>query len=289
MIVEVTVAGMISVLFGFAVYLAVARNLKTLNTRRLWESSGFQGRAAAKKLRVGLSFIRLLPTAVSQPLLDGADKDIAKRIVAAGIEDFDIRDYVGLQILAFLGGLWSGSVLVGGWPGFGGGLLLGLGCSRLPGFQIDAKAKVRRLEFARLLPDFIDMLAIGVDAGLSLDRAIHIYSEKFSNAISEVFTQAIEAIEVGEPRRTAFKALIDKTRCESIEWFISAILQSEKLGSPLAGALREYAMQSRERQKELVRELTATAPVKMLFPIAGLILPALMIVILGPAFLQFMQ
>ena len=289
MIIEVAVIGLISVLFGLTAYVATGRYLKNLGVKRLLESSGVEGRVGDKKLRVGLYFIRLLPTTLSQPLVVRADKDIAKRIVAAGIKDFDVRDYVGLQMLAFIGGIWSGLFLVGGWPGLGSGLLLGAGLSRLPGYQIDTKARVRRLEFARLLPDFIDMLAIGVDAGLSLDRAIHIYNEKFSNAISEVFVQAVDAIEVGEPRRAAFKAVIEKTRCDSIEWFVSAILQSEKLGSPLAGTLREYAIQSRGRQKELVRELTAIAPVKMLFPIAGLILPALMIVILGPAFLQFMQ
>ena len=96
-------------------------------------------------------------------------------------------------------------------------------------------------------------------------------------------------IELGRPRRRSFQELADRNQNDGLTWFIASVLQAEKLGSPLAGSLREQAKAGRLRQSELVKELSATAPVKMLFPIAGLILPALLIVIIGPAFLQFMK
>lgn len=156
-------------------------------------------------------------------------------------------------------------------------------------YQRHGKAKLRRASVIETLPDFADMVAIAIDAGLSFDRAAWIYCQKFDNSVSEMFRSAMDEIEIGKARRKVFIETAEKSDIDEVRWFIAALLQTEKLGTSLAEVLRDQAKSGRAHQKEVAQELSATAPVKMLFPIAGLILPSLLIVIIGPAFLHFLK
>ena len=150
------------------------------------------------------------------------------------------------------------------------------------------KAKKEKAIIVSILPDFADMMGIAVDAGLSLDRAVQLYCEKFDNLVGALFSSALKEIALGRSRRQVLIEMAEKSQIDDLRWLVAAVLQSEQLGTPLVKALREQARASRERQKELTEKLSATASVKMLFPIAGLILPSLMIIVMGPAFLRFL-
>ena len=291
MMTELTIMFIIGGLAGIAVY-EIAPFLTALQGRdhgRLLNQP--PGKKSKKPLyAIGALFMTRLPTGWSGFVMRRFGTGSAAKLAAAGMSGIDPAAFVGARAVLGIGGFLAGRSVFGG--GLAGALFSGLAAyasQRLPLLQIDGRAEKRRLAFTRLLPDFIDMLAIGVESGLSLDRGIHLYCDRFDNLLTEVITVALTEIELGRPRRLAFQELADQNQNEDLTWFITSVMQAEKLGAPLARTLKEQAKSSRRRQSELVKELSATAPIKMLFPIAGLILPALFIVILGPAFLQFMH
>ncbi|MDP1808228.1 MAG: type II secretion system F family protein [Actinomycetota bacterium] len=291
MMIELIIAIIIGCLAGMAVYEIVF----VLAARERPDRRLLLDRPPGKKINqplydIGAGFMSGLPAGWSGLMMRWFGTGSTAKLAAAGMGEIDPAALVGARTILGIGGFLAG------WAAFGGGptgvLFSGLtayGSQRWPLRQIAGRAEKRRLDFARLLPDFIDMLAIGVEAGLSLDRGIHLYCDRFDNLLTEVFTVGLTEIELGRPRRLAFQELADRNQNDDLTWFITSVTQAEKLGAPLARTLKEQAKSSRRRQSELVKELSATAPIKMLFPIAGLILPALFIVIMGPAFLRFMH
>lgn len=160
---------------------------------------------------------------------------------------------------------------------------------KLPAILLAAMANARKTEVKKALLDAIDLLAVGVGAGMSIDRAMRIYAERFDNALAEEFRRAFARLDVGKSRREAFSELSERTDVEGLKVLVSSILQAEKLGTPLSMILADLSRDIKERHRQSIREASAKVPVKMLFPLAGLILPALFIVLLGPVALQLFR
>lgn len=291
MILELSVAVIIGCLLGLAVYetALILCAWRRPDRRRLVPPRARESRDD-RLYDLGAWLMSHIPGRWSTWLIRKLGDGLTAKLAAAGMGRVDATSFIGAGIVLAVAGFAAGWLAMGGGSiGLSIGVIAAYGVYRWPRFQIEARSGTRRLEFARLLPDFIDMLAIGVEAGLSLDRGVRLYCERFDNVLAKAFAGAMMEIELGKPRRLCFEELADKNQNDDLTWFIMSVAQAEKLGSPLARALKEQAKAGRERQSELVKELSAVAPIKMLFPIAGLILPALLIVIIGPAFLQFMR
>ncbi len=149
-------------------------------------------------------------------------------------------------------------------------------------------AAERRRSYTRLLPSALDLVSLGIEAGLSFDRSFALYCAQFDNQISDSFQKVLDGIALGKPRRQALEELSQSTGVEALTSCVAAVLRADKLGVQLVQTLRDQADLTRATHSALIGELSAKAPVKMLGPIAGLILPSLLIVIIGPAILQFL-
>ncbi len=291
MIIELAAAGAIALISAAAVFRTVAALLagRARAGSRL-PAAGVRGSGEDHIYALGGRAMDLIPKAWSAWLDEKFGRRVAETLAAADMAAVGPRAFIGTQIILGALGFAAAFPLAGGGVfGLMGGFAAGYGAARGLLFHAEGRGGRRALDFARLLPEFVDLLAIGVEAGLSLDRAIHLYCERFDNALARAFSSALIEMELGKARRQALLELAGKHRNDDLNWFVSSILQAEKLGSPLAQALHEQARAARERQSQLVKEFSATAPVKMLFPIAGLILPALLIMVMGPAFLQFIR
>jgi len=176
--------------------------------------------------------------------------------------------------LGFVSGYLFGSVLL--WFCFS---YLGF---KLPDIWLEQKTKERKEEIEKNLPDLIDFLVIGLEAGLNFDKATKVYTQKFSNLLASELEQFLAQIATGKSRQEALKELADRYQSEEMSLFVNTLRQADKLGTPLATALSQVSLLAREKQKQKVKELVAKAPVKMLFPTAALILPALLVVVMGP-------
>src|SRR6266545_4508234 len=114
-------------------------------------------------------------------------------------------------------------------------------------------------------------------------------SEKWENELSLAFSRVIREVQLGKVRREALKNMSDRLGIAEMTSFVAAIIQSEQLGVSMAKVLRIQADQMRMKRRQRAEEEAHKAPVKMLIPMALLIFPSIMIIILTPAAIQIMD
>ena len=156
----------------------------------------------------------------------------------------------------------------------------------LPDLLIRSKINGRQKQVRKAMPDALDLLTICVEAGLGFDAAMSKVHEKWDNELSMAFGRVIREIQLGKLRRDALRDMADRIGLAEMTSFIAAVVQSEMLGVSMAKVLRIQSDQMRVRRRQYAEEQAHKAPIKMIFPMGLLIFPALMIVLLTPAFLR---
>lgn len=144
----------------------------------------------------------------------------------------------------------------------------------------------RQKVIQRGLPDAIDLLVICAEAGLSLDAALNRVAQEMKRAVPEVAEEiALTSIELGflPDRRQALNNLISRCPLPAIRGVVQTLLQTEKYGTPLANALRVLATEYREERMLKAEDKAARLPAMLTVPMIMFIMPALFIVIIGPA------
>jgi len=159
----------------------------------------------------------------------------------------------------------------------------------LPQYQLSRSITKRQKEIRKGLPDALDLLTICVEAGLSFDGAMAKVAEKWDNEISLAFSRVIQEIQLGKLRREALRDMQANIGVSEMTSFVAAIIQSELLGVSMAKVLRVQADQMRVRRRQLAEEEAHKAPIKMLIPMAFIMFPSILIILLTPAALQIMQ
>jgi tight adherence protein C len=112
--------------------------------------------------------------------------------------------------------------------------------------------------------------------------------DKWVNDLALEFGRVLQEIRLGKLRRDALRDMSDRLGVPEMTSFVAAVVQSEQLGVSMAKVLRVQSTQMRVRRRQLAEEEAHRAPVKMVFPIALLIFPSLMIILLGPAIMQLL-
>jgi len=156
----------------------------------------------------------------------------------------------------------------------------------MPQLLLQSKINTRQNEIRKSMPDALDLLTICVQAGLGFDMAMQRVAEKWEDALADEFSRALREISLGNVRRVALRNMADRIGISEMTSFVAAIIQSEQLGVSMAKVLRIQSDQMRTRRRQIAEEKAQQAPVKMLFPMALLIFPSLLIILLGPAGLQ---
>jgi tight adherence protein C len=141
----------------------------------------------------------------------------------------------------------------------------------------------------RAMPDALDLLTICVEAGLGFDAAMAKVQEKWENDLALEFGRVIQEIRLGKLRRDALRDMAERIGVAELTSFVAAVIQSEQLGVSLAKVLRIQSDQMRVRRRQMAEEEAHRAPIKMVFPIALLIFPSILILLLGPAALILLQ
>ena len=142
------------------------------------------------------------------------------------------------------------------------------------------------------LPDAIDLIVVCVEAGSSLDQAIVRASEELDIAMpalaSELRTVTNE-IRAGKPRLEAFQGLAKRTQIDDVRALVAMLTQTDRFGTSIAQALRTHAATSRTKRRQRAEERAAKVGVKMVFPLALCLVPALYVVCLGPVVVRIMR
>lgn len=157
-----------------------------------------------------------------------------------------------------------------------------------PHYTLTRKITDRQSEIRKAMPDALDLLTICVEAGLGFEAAMSKVAEKWDNQLALAFARTLKEIQLGKVRREALKDMSDRLGIPEMTSFVAAIIQSEQLGVSLAKVLRIQSDQMRIKRRQFAEEKAHQAPIKMIIPMALLIFPSILIIILVPAGLSIM-
>ena len=152
-----------------------------------------------------------------------------------------------------------------------------------PVLWLDQLMRDRRAELEASLPNALDVVAISMEAGLGLDRALEQLVRHQDDSLTLLVARALREIQLGRSRP---QALEDMARATGIEDFISlvrGILYAEKTGVPIARTISAHAAQMRVKRRLKIRTEAARASLKILLPTVGCVFPTLWLILLGPA------
>lgn len=136
-----------------------------------------------------------------------------------------------------------------------------VGAAILPLGRLDRQRRLRREALDRDLPDFLDILAVTVTAGVGFRAALMRVSERFDGALASEMQLALSQVQHGASLRGAFEQLRDRSDSEALGEFVTAFLQSDELGAPLVDSLNQIALdQRREHAQRLRRKAAQVAP-----------------------------
>lgn len=150
-----------------------------------------------------------------------------------------------------------------------------------PMYLLNQAAEQRKAQVQKTLPDFLDMIASTVAAGLSLNASLTYAIDAAPGALGEEIKEALSETRLGRSRADALKAAAKRLNQQEFSTTIAAITQAELLGANIAKILNELADDTRTHRILMVEEHAAKLPVKMVFPMALFLLPALFVIIFG--------
>jgi tight adherence protein C len=168
-------------------------------------------------------------------------------------------------------------------------LFLWLAIVYLPILWLKALIARRNKEFNYHLSTFIDMLSLSVNAGMNFENALFATTDKFKGAIHEEFKQVQHEIAYGKSLEKSLDSLSKKIESIDLKRFVTAVKQSKKLGTPMSQTLAIQSKLILTSRIQKAEELSRTASVKISIPLVFFIFPALLILYLVPALLQFMK
>ena len=225
--------------------------------------------------QLGQSARRMLPNA----LVDGLEVNLVQAGHPQGI---DLPRLLGIKVtLAAMGSLL---LLVYGhvWLAIIAAAVLFF----LPDYWVLSVRDDRQERMQADTADMIDQMTICVEAGLGLDAAIARVATTTDGPLADELRRTMNDIRAGVPRSQALRALSDRAQISEIRQLVTALLQAQKHGVPMADTLRIQSGQMRLKRSQRTEEKAAKLTVKMLFPIIFCFLPAFMVVIMVPSLIS---
>lgn len=212
-------------------------------------------------------------------------QDINRQLSLAGTYGIRAQQYYGIRFLLILLGI--------GWMLFSydrekdlrilvANSLIILILFLIPILWLRMRVAKRQNQIRKSLPDSLDMLSVCASAGLGFDQALLRVSQYFATATGAEFGRVVAEMEVGVSRAQALRNFSDRVGISEISSFVAVIIQSDQLGMSIADVLHSQAEQMRMQRQYRTKEAAQRLPVKMMIPLAFLILPALLAVLLGP-------
>lgn len=153
-----------------------------------------------------------------------------------------------------------------------------------PDMWLDRRAKDRQKQIERDLPDVLDQTVIALESGLSFEAALSRISDNGSGPLADEFKRTLQDMRLGMSRRTAYRALSERTSVEDVKRFCKQIVQAEEFGVSMSTVVRNRAKDMRIKRRFRAEEIAQKIPVKIIFPLAVCFMPVLFAIILYPTF-----
>jgi tight adherence protein C len=267
---------------------------------RIVTSTGLKPQKNSQLQQGALSFMKSATRGLS--IMKGRQVDEKRKLLVAG--GFRSRDaivvYTFFKLVSPLVFLAAAALYVFGADPIGKGVALDAAAvvgaalvgSMLPDLILK-NMKQKRLESIRkALPDALDMLVICAEAGLSSDASLkRVVAEtsRKSSVLGEELNQTALELSFMPERRQALENLAERAPLPSVNAFCNTMIQAEKYGTPLARAFKVLSQEQRNERMMRAEEKAGRLPATMTVPMMIFILPALFIVLIGPAILDILD
>jgi tight adherence protein C len=158
-----------------------------------------------------------------------------------------------------------------------------------PNLYLYQKVYDRSNRMQRDLPDAIDLMTISVESGLAFDAAVQQVARNTEGPLAEEFSRVLREMQIGQGRAEALRALADRTEVDDLKSFVTAMVQADSFGIPIANVLRIQSSEMRTKRRQRAEEKAQKVPVKITIPLIFCILPTLFIAVMGPAVIHIMD
>jgi tight adherence protein C len=237
--------------------------------------------------RMVLPWLRGVARSINRLTPAGALDDIGHQLVLAGHPyGLGAREFIGLHMGFSMLGMLGAYLVVRRAPTLVNiliGIMIFLFAFILPILWLRLRVAKRQVAIRKDLPDALDMLSVCATAGLGFDQSLKRVSEYWNTQLSAEFGRVINEMEMGLSRQEAMRNLANRVNVSELNSFISLILQADQLGMSISNTLMSQAEQIRVERRFRAQEEARKIPIKMLIPMAFLIFPAILAVVLGPA------
>jgi tight adherence protein C len=224
----------------------------------------------------------------------GKTDELRRQLVSAGMYRVTPGKFRGYRILGAVGFplIWVWFSTSTGMSAFG--TLVGLiVCGAFgwwgPMQLVKDRAKRRLGEIDYELPELIDLLVVTIEAGLGFVGSLQMAAKRLQGPLGEELRLTLQEQNMGLSIEEALHNTMLRADTPAMRSFVRSVTQGERLGVSIGQIMRDLAGEMRRRRKQSAEERAQKAPIKILFPLVFLIFPAMFIVLLGPALMQFVH
>ena len=285
--------------------LALDRRLDAVRTQVVsacGELGKLQEEAAATLSYVSLVMAGALRIAATLVPVGASERaKIGDLIRQAGFQQRDaLAFFLSLKIVVLLAaGLLAGFLATGveqfdgnpfliGFAGLAGAVIGGL----LPEMGLRRLSARRRLRLSRALPDALDLMVLCVEAGYTFERALYMVSLELQPLAPDLARElaSVEAeLRLGADRRSALQGLYARTGADALRDFAMTVVQGERYGTPMGQSIQNIARNERLQRASRIEAQAGRLPVIMSLPMLLLVVPGIILLMGGPAFMMAIQ
>jgi len=162
----------------------------------------------------------------------------------------------------------------------------------MPSLVLSSRITKRQLLIRNGLADAMDLMVSCVEAGLSLNASMARVAQELRSVhpdMAREFELTGLEMRTGKPREDALRNLGQRSGVKDLKSFTAMLIQTDKFGTSIAGALRVFSDTMRTRRRQRAEEAAAQTTVKLVFPLVFFIFPTILVVLLGPGVIQVME
>lgn len=257
-------------------------------------------RSKAKQKATAGMFAKAAPL-LSRPVMpkDAAEQtNIRGKLATAGFRNesattFFLASKTGFAVLGLAVGIFMGINAGKPFTHVIGQAFIGAALGfMLPSLWLNIKMGRRKEAITHGMPDSLDLMVVGVEAGLGLDAALLRVGDEMRNVhmdLADEFQIVSVETQMGVPRAEALERMATRCGVPAMKSLVAVICQAEKLGTSVARALRTQSDTLRTKRRQKAEERAQKTPVKLLLPLILFIFPSIFVVLAGPAAIQLMK
>jgi tight adherence protein C len=159
----------------------------------------------------------------------------------------------------------------------------------LPVGYVQRAGRYRLAQVDRDMPDLIDLVVVTVEAGLTLTASLQLASSKIKGPLGEEVRLTLQEQRMGRSLHDALLGFLARCDTPNARSFVRSVTQGENLGVSIGTIMRNLAEEMRKRRRAAAEKQAQKTPVKILFPLVFLILPAFIIIILAPTVIALLD